>query len=100
MLFFKFIFLVLILAVATVAIGIGMLVFKLRRMAEKLTGKVSGSAAGRASGASCGPSGSSRNRDSSAGNGTIYEERKSAVTQPKIIPEDEGEYVEFEEVKD
>ena len=100
MLFFKFIFLLVIVAVSVLVIGVWMLVFKLKRMAEKISGKDSFHAGGSRHDAFSGSSEGSQSRGSATRDDDYYDERGHAGAQRKIIPKDEGEYVDFEEVKE
>lgn len=81
MLFIKFLLLLFFVIVATVVIGIAVAFFKLKRMAEKLTGK-----------------------DSSNTRATAHDDfvnnSNSQTSGRKIIPKEEGEYVDFEKVKE
>ena len=81
MLFIKFLLFLFFVVVVTVVVGIAVAFIRLRRMAEKLAGK-----------------GSSR------ANATAHDDfvnnSNAQASGRKIIPKDEGEYVDFEEVKE
>ena len=81
MLFIKFLLLLFFVIVATVVIGIAVAFFKLKRMAEKLTGK------------------DSSNTRATAPDDFVNNSN-SQTSGRKIIPKEEGEYVDFEEVKE
>jgi MFS superfamily sulfate permease-like transporter len=81
MLFIKFLLFLFFVVVVTVVIGIAVAFIRLRRMAEKLTGKDS-------------------SRTKPTAHDDFVNNSNSQTSGRKIIPKDEGEYIDFEEVKE
>ncbi len=81
MLIVKCLLLFFFVIAATVVIGIAVTFFKFKRMAEKFVGKDSSHA-------------------KEATDDDFANNSNAKTSQRKIIPKDEGEYVDFEEVKE
>lgn len=100
MLFIKFIILLIIFAVVTVVISILLLLFKLKRAVKRFSGEDFSQANTSRSGSFNGSAGGTDNYGNAAADEKIYNGRNPQNAQRKIIPKDEGEYIDFEEVKE
>lgn len=99
MLFFKLIFGLTAIVVLSVIFAVAYFMTKLRNMAERFSGgaRSAGNAQSR-------HTGNTRRRSAEYEGGTvveeeIYDERSRKEAEKKIFPKDEGEYVDYEDVK-
>jgi uncharacterized membrane protein len=100
MLFVKFLIILFFFVVATIVIGIALAFLKLKHVAEQLTGKGSSQGNSSYSEFATGTGANARNSSKAATDEDVYSSGNPKTTQRKIIPKDEGEYVDFEEVKE
>ncbi len=100
MLFIKFIILLVFLVVATVVISMALAFFRLKRMAERFTGKDFSQDKTSRSGFTGGSAGGTDSRGNAVADDHKHKEGNYQTAQRKIIPKNEGEYIDFEEVKE
>ena len=100
MLFIKFIILLIVFAVATVVISMVLAFVKLKRMAERFAGKEFSHGKASRSGFAGGSSGGTDGNGNAAADDEKRYGGNTQAAQRKIIPKDEGEYIDFEEVEE
>lgn len=99
MLFFKFIFGLIAIGVICVIAVVSYFMLKLRHMARQFSGR-----ANSAGNAQSRQTESAKRRSAEYDDGVvveeeIYDERSRSEAEKKIFPKDEGEYVDYEDVK-